>query len=78
MWITKYALTGGLIKMSAPQDAGDGYVRDAFKRNEYKLYKLSRDVFADEAAAKFDANQRRLKKIAALEEQIAELKKMTF
>ncbi len=62
MWITKYALTGGLIKMSAPQDAGDGYVKDAFKRNDYKRYKLGRDAFDTEAAAKANADKRRLKR----------------
>lgn len=78
MWITKYALSGGLIKMSAPQDAGDGYVRDAFKKHDYRLYVLGRDVFKSEADAKADADKRRLKKIASLEAQIAKLKNMTF
>jgi hypothetical protein len=78
MWITKYALSGGLIKMSAPQDAGDGYVRDAFKKNDYRLYVRDRDVFADESAAKADADRRRHRKIASLKKQIAKLEAMQF
>lgn len=78
MWITKYALTGGLIKMSAPQDVGDGYVKDAFKRNDCRIYKLGRDAFDTEEAAKANANKRRLKKIASLEAQIAKLKSLTY
>jgi hypothetical protein len=78
MWITKYALSGGLIKMSAPQVDSDGYVKDAFKKNDYRVYKLGNDVFDSEAAAKDDAEKRRIKKIASLRVQIAKLQKMTF
>ena len=78
MWITKYALSGGLIKMSAPQVDEDGYVADRFKKNDYRRYKLGADVFDSEADAKADAEKRRIKKIASLKAQIAKLQKMTF
>lgn len=78
MWITKYALSGGLVKMSAPQVDEDGYVADRFKKNDYRRYKIGSDVFDSEEAARLDAEKRRLKKIASLEAQIAKLKKMKF
>ncbi|MFI4881761.1 MAG: hypothetical protein ACIAQU_04160 [Phycisphaerales bacterium JB064] len=74
MWLSKYALTGGVEKVEA-RDAGDGFW---FRRDNWCSFRLGRDIHHTFAEAKADAEKRRQKKIASLRKQIEKLEGLKF
>ena len=78
MYVTKYALTGGVILIPVREDSlSDDYVFDGRTRG-YKSLRVNHDAFADPAAALANAEKRRRDKIASLRKQIAKLEALTF
>lgn len=79
VFVTKYALTAGVISRTVKKTTDSGYVivAEDGKFTEWFL-KQDRDVFADKAKAIADAESRRTKKIKSLEKQIEKLKKLNF
>lgn len=78
-YITKYALTDGITKLSLPvepDDDGHVWFIDS-SEHRYHSYKR-RDWHFDFSAASARANDMRLAKIASLRKQIVKLEKMTF
>lgn len=81
VWITKYALTQGIIEAECSRITDDGYCH-AYWRDKKKY---RRDAFLsphDFKTCKLDANARaeemRQKKIESLKKQIRKLEGMTF
>jgi hypothetical protein len=76
MWITKYALSGG-IKNAEGEIKGDFFHPE---RGEfyYSSFKVGRDAHDSESAAKVAADVMRAKKIKSLEKQIKALIALKF
>jgi len=74
VWISKYALSGGITEHEA-EDNHDGYVCPF---PTYISFKLGRDAHTNRANAQLAAEAMRVKKIASLAEQIDKLEKLSF
>ena len=77
VWITKYALTDGIIKLEAEQDrlTYRFVVTDGVFRNEW----FNRtDCFMSRTSAIKKAEEMRQKKIESLKKQIEKLERMRF
>jgi hypothetical protein len=74
LYLTKYALTGGIQIKDFRYVSGRYWQEDG----GYGLYVEGRDVFENEDDAIADAEKRRAKKIASLEKQIAKIKRLKF
>jgi hypothetical protein len=78
MYVTKYALTGGVILIPVREHSlSDDYVFDGRTR-DYNSLRVNRDAFADPAAALANAEKRRRDEIASLRKRIAKLEALTF
>lgn len=73
MWITKYALTGGIQEVAGV--IKDGYFHPS---KSYSSFKVGRDAFATLDEARKDAEARRAKKIGSMEKLIRNLKALQF
>lgn len=78
VWITRYALTSGVEKARANRCGHINPDMIAVRRGTQTVYFHGKDWHETEKAALDRANQMRLKKIAALEKQIAKLQKLEF
>ena len=77
VWITKYALTDGIIKVEAEQDKltyGFVVTEGAFKNEWFNRT----DCFTSRSSAIKKAEEMRQKKIASLKKQIEKLERMRF
>ena len=77
VWITKYALTDGIIEVDSEQDRltyGLVVTEGAFKNEWFNR----RDCFTSRTSAIKKAEEMRQKKIASLKNQIEKLEKMRF
>ena len=77
VWITKYALTDGIIKVEAEQDKltyGFVVTEGAFKNEWFNRT----DCFTSRNSAIKKAEEMRQKKIASLKKQIEKLERMRF
>ncbi len=78
-WITKYALTEGIIKAEAKPPSESGYISVKSDRFHFRTsFKVGTDAFLTEAEAKANADKKRLAKIASVKKQIAKLEAMRF
>lgn len=78
VFITKYALTKGILEKEAEIcDYGNGYIR-AYVKGEFSSYSLGKECFKTKEQAMERAEKMRLKKIASLKKQIEALEKMKF
>jgi len=75
VWITKYALTGGI---SCIEGAPSPHYPELFRPTKGMSYFLTNEWHTTEATAIAKAEQMRIAKIASLQKQIAKLEKMTF
>jgi len=76
MWVTKYALSGGIAKKEGDRSRSDSeYFR---VEGEYNLYRIGRDCFQTRAAAEVRAEAMRKDRIESLKKQIAKLEKLSF
>ena len=78
VWISKYALSGGLKECEAEIAEGSEFVYPGAPYLSYVGFKLGRDAHTTRDAAAAAAEAMRLKKIKSLRAQIAKLEKMTF
>ena len=78
VFITKYALTKGILEKEAEiYDYGNGHIR-AYVKGEFSSYPLGKVCFKTKEQAMERAEKMRLKKIASLKKQIEALEKMKF
>lgn len=78
VFITKYALTKGILEKEAEIcDYGNGHIR-AYVKGEFLSYPLGKVCFKTKEQAMERAEKMRLKKIASLKKQIEALEKMKF
>ena len=83
MYVTKYALTGGVILIPVREyglcehGLSEDYVLDGRTR-DHRTLRVNRDAFADPAAALANAEKRRRDEIALLRKRIAKLEALTF
>jgi hypothetical protein len=75
MYITKYALSTGIIETTETKDIGGGYITDI---GSYNCYKLGRDIFKTIEEAIANAEDRRIAKMKSLDKQIKKLSAMVF
>lgn len=76
VWITKYALTKGIIETEGKQNSGTSYT---ITSGEYRnSWFHQTDVALSEEDAKKRAEEMRLKKIESLKKQIAKYEHMKF
>lgn len=76
LWISKYALSGGIQEvMSCKQVDDEKHIR---VEGTWKGYTLGRDIHLTHADAVKAAEAARIKKIELLRKQIAKLEKLTF
>lgn len=75
IWITKYALTRGIIEREV-EDRGDGIVKD--DSSYITSYYHKKDYCLDYESAIAKAEEMRKKKIESLKKQIEKLEKMKF
>lgn len=81
VWITKYALTKGIIEAETDKISNDGYCHAYWIDNAgYKSDSLfnSRYFEQNKESAIANAEETRQKKIASLKKQIEKLEKMKF
>ena len=76
LWITKYALTDGIVEAETDDEPDENGLMRVPKYLEYM--RLGKDCHASGEAATADAIGMRDRKLASLEKQIARLKKLTF
>lgn len=77
MWLTKYALTGGIQECSLDRvGANTAYVY--LKEHTHGAFVLGREVFYSRDEAVEDANKRRAAKIVSLKKQITKLESQAF
>lgn len=75
-WITKYALTSGIIEVNDAEESGDMI---CYKHGSpYVQYAHGEDWWTNFEVAKNRAEQMRQAKIASLKKQIAKLEKLEF
>lgn len=78
VFITKYALTKGILEKEAEIcDYGNGHIR-AYVKGDFSNYPLGKVCFKTKEQAMERAEKMRLKKIASLKKQIEALEKMKF
>lgn len=78
VFITKYALTKGILEKEAEIcDYGNGHIR-AYVKGDFSSYSLGKVCFKTKEQAIEKAEKMRLKKIASLKKQIEALEKMKF
>lgn len=75
VYITKYALTKGILEREGEEQPG-GYARA--KVGIFTNFFNSREWYSTKQGAVKDAAQRRDRKIASLQKQIAKLEKLKF
>jgi hypothetical protein len=79
VWITKYALTSGIMEIEAEFcESMSTMVSYRAKGAQYDQYAHGNDWHTDIESAKTKAKQMRLAKIASLKKQIAKLEKLEF
>ena len=83
IWISKYALTGGVTEhechaYAKDVDFGNNVYVYPGKPNSFTGFLLGRDAHTTQAAAFSAAEAQRKKKLASLHKQIAKLEKMVF
>lgn len=79
VFITKYALSGGITEFDADIRYPDYAPYGIFNSGQWgQLLRLGSDAFLTRDEAVADAEKRRVKKIASLQKQIAKLEKVTF
>ncbi len=76
VWLVKYALTEGVTEEVVQSTSTDRYV--FLERNQWNLYTVDREVFADHSEAVKAAEAMRKKKLDSLRKQIAKLEKLKF
>jgi hypothetical protein len=78
IYITKYALTRGIIEKEARiSDYGGGHLR-AFANGDYSSYGIGSEAFYTKEEALKNAEKRRTKKIESLRKQIQKLENIKF
>lgn len=78
-WITKYALSEGIIAIDGEAPHADGYASVKVPGASYhQLFKVGGTAFLTEGEAKADAEKTRIRRIASLKKQIAKLEKLRF
>lgn len=78
VFITKYALTKGIIEKEAEINSYRDGSKYAYVRGEFNGYNMTRDAFFDYNNAIQNAEEMRQKKIASLKKQITKLEKLSF
>lgn len=81
IWITKYALTKGIIEAECEYESCDGYLTACFRDkngNREKIFLTPRDYEKNEKDAIYKSEKMRIKKINNLHKQILRLEKMKF
>lgn len=78
VWITKYALTKGILKADAEISPSGGYAYFRLGRDHYGSVVGPENWRDSEADAIARAESMRAKKIAALKNQIAKLEQLNF
>lgn len=77
VWLTKYALTGGIEETTTHYDCiGNPYIK--VEARSYRIYKLGRDVHLSREGAVKAADAMRKKKIASLQKQLKALEALKF
>lgn len=74
-FVTKYALTRGIVAISSRLTVGSDLI---ITNEKYPQYLHKGSWFSTEEEAKVDAESRRKKKIASLKKQIEKLEKLKF
>lgn len=75
VWITKYALTKGILEKEV-EGCGDGMVKES--ENHFPTYYHGTDWRKDKQSAIAKAEEMRKKKIQSLKKKIEQLEKMKF
>jgi protein subunit release factor A len=78
VYITKYALTSGILEIEARNGTAENMVCYRSKGASYDQYAHGNDWHVDIDSAKAKAEQMRQAKIASLKKQIAKLEKLEF
>lgn len=81
VWITKYALTKGIIEAETDKISNDGFCHAYWiDKNGYKCNSFFHPKYfeKDKESAVSKAEEMRQKKIASLKKQIEKLEKMKF
>jgi len=80
VYITKYALTKGIIDADAEQPLKDspGFISVKFGGYSNNFHGEGKEWHRSLASAEFKANQMRLAKIVSMKKQIKKLEEMTF
>lgn len=78
VFITKYALTKGIIEKEADIHSFRDGSKFAYVRGEFIGYKMTVDAFYDYESAIQRAEEMRKKRIASLKRQIEKLEKLSF
>lgn len=79
VWITSYCLTSGILKFTL--DKNNNKIDDKIiKVNEfkYRYFTIGKDAFFSKLKAIQDAEQKRIKKLKYLRNQIEKLEKLKF
>lgn len=80
-WLTKYALSDGILEVEGEVGDGssEGYAWAKLNANSYpSIFKIGTAAFSNKSDAIINAIERRDKKIASLKKQIAKLEKLKF
>lgn len=77
VWITKYALTKGILEKEC-EDRGNGAVKEAENRFPIYYHREGDEWHRTKESAIKKAEEMRQKKIASLKKQIEKLEKMRF
>jgi hypothetical protein len=78
VWITKYALSWGILCVEDAIDVGDDMLKCPSIDPYTYFHTEGKDWHRDEASAKVRAEEMRIAKIASLKKQLTKLEKMTF
>lgn len=76
MWLSKYALTGGVVKIEGEVCRTDSSYFVRYPTRQFLT--IGRDCFPTEREALSAAEAMRVRKIASLKKQIAKLEKLEF
>lgn len=74
IWVTKYALSKGILKMSAGRETADG----GMIVPEFKVPLKAGEWFLDKYEALYDAERRRDEELARLSKRSAKIEQMDF
>jgi dihydroneopterin aldolase len=77
-WVTKYALTGGIMKVRGEVDDKATMLSWMGANSRYTSYAHGQDFHLDEASAKDRAEEMRKRKIELLKKQIKKLEALKF